>query len=76
LKLDSLLTHRYGDTVMRWAGLFLLASGWGIAFSTLAILHSVPVEMAFVVVALAIEVLGFVFLARSFLPHQRSNRES
>jgi hypothetical protein len=61
---------------MRRAGLFLLASGWAIVPSALAMLHSVPVEMAFVVIALAIEILGLTFLARSYLPPRRSNRES
>jgi hypothetical protein len=58
---------------MRLAGFFLLLTGWGIAMSAMVLLVTALSQTAFVAVGMAIEILGFIFIARTDLL-QRGDR--
>lgn len=52
---------------MKLIGFLLLLSGWGIVVASLAMLHGTAVSI-FIFAGVAIEVLGFVLVARAHLP--------
>lgn len=50
---------------MKAAGLLMLIAGWGIVVAAIALLASTASRSAFVIAGLAVEVIGFVLVARS-----------
>jgi len=57
---------------MKLAGFLLLPAGWFIAVSAIGLLHSLPAQTAFCLAGVAIEAVGFVFIARQHIPKPRS----
>jgi hypothetical protein len=49
-----------------------MPAGWFIAVSAIGLLHTLPAQTAFCLAGLAIELLGFVFVARQHIPKRRS----
>jgi hypothetical protein len=52
---------------MKLLGFLLLLSGWGIVLAAVAMLRGKAVS-AFILAGVAVEILGFVLVARSHLP--------
>jgi hypothetical protein len=50
---------------LRLAGFFLLLTGWAIALSAMVLLAAPLLQFAFVALGMAIEILGFAFVART-----------
>jgi hypothetical protein len=49
-----------------------MPAGWFIAVSAIGLLHTLPAQTAFCLAGLAIELVGFVFVARQNIPKKRS----
>jgi hypothetical protein len=56
---------------MKLAGFFLLLAGWVIVLAALTLLPSALPRAVFVAAGVAVEVLGFVLVARSHAAHPR-----
>jgi hypothetical protein len=56
---------------MKIAGFFLLLAGWLLSLAPAILLHPGAAEGAFVLVAVAVEVLGLTLLFRAHLPPRR-----
>ena len=56
---------------MKLAAFFLLLAGWVIVLAALALLPSALPRAVFVAAGVAVEVLGFVLVARSHAAHPR-----
>ncbi len=56
---------------MKLAGFFLLLAGWVIVLAALALLPSAVPRVVFVAAGVAVELLGFGFVARSHAAHPR-----
>jgi hypothetical protein len=56
---------------MRIAGFLFLPAGWFIVLSALMLLPPNPARAAFALAGMALEVAGFVILARGFAARQR-----
>jgi len=56
---------------MKLAAFFLLLAGWVIVLAALALLPSALSRAEFVIAGAAVEVLGFVLVARSHAAHPR-----
>ena len=52
---------------MKLLGFLLLISGWGVVIAALSMLHGTPVSI-FILAGVAVEILGFVLVARAHLP--------
>jgi hypothetical protein len=52
---------------MKLVGFLLLLSGWGIVLAALAMLHGTATS-GFILAGIAVEILGFVLIARAHLP--------
>jgi hypothetical protein len=52
---------------MRLAGFLLLPMGWLLVLAAVILLNRPPVRAAFVIAGTAVELLGLVLLARSFI---------
>ena len=52
---------------MRIASLLLMVAGWLIVLTAIVMLASGPAQVLFILVSLAIELTGFILLARSHL---------
>jgi hypothetical protein len=52
---------------MKLLGFLLLLAGWGIVVAALAMLHGTAVSI-FIPAGVAVEILGFVLVARAHLP--------
>ena len=52
---------------MRLGGFLLLLSGWGIVLAALAMLLGIAMS-SFILAGVAVEILGFVLVARAHLP--------
>ena len=52
---------------MKLLGFLLLISGWGIVLAASNMLHGTPVSI-FILAGIAVEILGFVLVARTQLP--------
>jgi hypothetical protein len=61
---------------MKLAGLLLMPAGWGIALSAIRLLHTLPAQTAFCLAGLAIEIVGFVLVAREHLPKRRVKNDA
>ena len=57
---------------MKLAGFFLLFSGFGIVVAALSMLHGSAVSV-FILCGVAVEILGFVLVARAHLPAREGN---
>lgn len=57
---------------MKLIGLLLLLSGWGIVLAALLMLHG-KATFVFILLGVAVEILGFVFVARAHLPKAGEN---
>lgn len=57
---------------MKLAGFLLLPSGWVIVLAALAMLHGTAVSV-FILSGIAVEILGFVLVARAHLPAREGN---
>lgn len=57
---------------MKLVGFLLLLSGWGIVVAALSMLHGNKVSV-FILCGVAVEILGFVLVARSHLPAREGN---
>jgi hypothetical protein len=53
---------------MKLAGFLLMIAGWVLVASALMLLSSLPARMVFVVAGIAVQLLGFVLVARAHLP--------
>ncbi len=62
------IVHSY-STKMRLVGFLLLLSGWGIVVAALALLHGAAISV-FILAGVAVEILGFVLVARAHLPSE------
>ena len=51
---------------MKLLGFLLLISGWGVVTAALSMLHGTPVSI-FILAGVAVEILGFVVVARAHL---------
>ena len=56
---------------MRLAGFLLLLAGWAIVLAALALLPSAVPRVVFLAAGVAVELLGFVLVARSHAAHPR-----
>jgi hypothetical protein len=61
---------------MKLAGFLLMPAGWFIALSAVALLHTLPAQTVFVLAGVAIEVVGFIFVAREHTPKRRSKSDA
>ena len=61
---------------MKLAGFFLMLGGWVIAVSAIMLLHTVPAETAFCLAGVAIELVGFFFVAREHIPKRSSKSDA
>jgi divalent metal cation (Fe/Co/Zn/Cd) transporter len=61
---------------MKIAGLLLMLAGWGIALSAVSLLHALPAQTAFCLAGIAIEIAGFVLVARVHLPQRRVKHDA
>ena len=59
---------------MRLLGLLLLVAGWMLILAALALLPSGASQASFVLVAMAVEVLGLAFVFRSHLVVARDRK--
>jgi hypothetical protein len=57
---------------MKLGGFLLLLSGWAIVFAALAMLRGTAISI-FVLAGVAVEVIGFVLVARAHLPTSGKN---
>lgn len=63
---------RLGDFAMRFVGFMLLVAGWLLALAALVILGAPVPRAAFVFAGLAIEILGLIFVFRSYsIPREK-----
>jgi hypothetical protein len=53
-----------------------MPAGWGIALSAIRLLHTLPAQTAFCLAGLAIEIVGFVLVAREHLPKRRVKNDA
>ncbi len=60
---------------MKLAGFLLMPAGWFIAVSAVVLLHTVPAQTVFCLLGFAIEIVGFVFVAREHLPKRKTKKE-
>lgn len=60
---------------MKIAGLLLLLAGFLLVLAALVLLASTPSRMGFVLAGIAVEILGFVLLARSHIPETSRRRD-
>ena len=65
--------HAEHGSSMKLAGLLLLLAGWLLVLSAVLLLTSLEARTGFVLAGIAVEVLGFVLIARTHLP-ARGNR--
>ena len=56
---------------MKTAGFFLLLAGWAIVLTALALLPAALPRVVFVAAGVAVEVLGFMLVARAQAAHPR-----
>lgn len=49
-----------------------MPAGWFIAVSAIGLLHSLAAQTAFCLAGVAIEIVGFIFVARQQIPKRRS----
>ena len=61
---------------MKLAGFLLLPAGWFIAASAVVLLHTVPSQTVFCLAGLAVEAVGFVFVAREHIPKRRTKSDA
>ncbi len=61
---------------MKLAGFLLMPAGWGIALSAVRMLHTLPAQTTFCLAGIAIELVGFVLVAREHLPKRRANHDA
>ena len=61
---------------MKLAGFLLMPAGWFIAVSAIGLLHTLPAQTAFCLAGMAIEIVGFVFVARQHIPERRSKSDA
>lgn len=59
---------------MRIPGFMLLLSGWGLALAALGMLAAPGPRATFVLVAIGVELLGFVLVFRSHMPPKERPR--
>jgi len=57
---------------MKLIGFLLLLSGWGIVLAALLMLHG-NATYVFILLGVAVEILGFVFVVKSHLPTSQEN---
>lgn len=60
---------------MRMAGLFLMLAGWAIAVAAVTLLTSAVTQLAFILISVVIEILGFAFIARTHMVHRGGRLE-
>jgi hypothetical protein len=60
---------------MKLSGFLLMPAGCFIAVSAAVLLHTLQAQTAFCLAGFAIEVVGFVFVAREHIPKRRSKHE-
>lgn len=60
---------------MKTAGFLLLAAGWFLVLSTLALLGANPARGAFIAAGLGVEILGLALAVRSHLTPARGRSE-
>jgi len=53
-----------------------MLGGWVIAVSAIMLLHTVPAETAFCLAGVAIELVGFFFVAREHIPKRSSKSDA
>jgi len=53
---------------MRVAGLLLLLAGWALVICAIVLLASLAARTGFVLAGIGVEILGFVLLARTYVP--------
>jgi uncharacterized membrane-anchored protein len=58
---------------LRLAGILLMLSGWILMLSALVLLSSLPARTAFSLAGLAVEILGLVLLARTYIPRRKKH---
>jgi hypothetical protein len=61
---------------LKLAGFLLMLAGWIIAVSAIGLLHSLPAQTAFLLAGIAIEIVGFVLVARQHIPKPRSKGDA
>jgi hypothetical protein len=52
---------------LRLAGFFLLIAGWAIVLSAMLLLATPSSQLVFIAIGIAIQILGFAFVARTHL---------
>lgn len=61
----------YSGKQLKIAGFLLMLAGWTIVVTAVLLLRTPMAKTAFVLAGAAIEILGFVLVARAHLPHRR-----
>ena len=56
---------------LRIAGILLLLSGSILMLAAIVLLNALPIRTAFSLAGLAVELLGFILLTRSYLPKRK-----
>ncbi len=58
---------------LRIAGFLLLLTGWILMLAAVVMLSALPPRTAFAVAGFAVEILGFVLVARSHIPKRKKH---
>jgi hypothetical protein len=61
---------------LKLAGFLLMPAGWLIAISAIGLLRAVPAQTAFCLTGIAIELAGFVLVARQHIPKPGSKSDA
>jgi hypothetical protein len=61
---------------LRIVGLLLLLAGWLLLPAAIILLPALAARTAFVLAGMGVEVLGFVFLARTHIPPRKAHRDA
>jgi len=59
---------------LRIAGFLLMLAGWMLVLAALVMLVSLPSRTGFVLAGVAVEILGFVLIARAHLPSKAGEK--
>jgi membrane-bound ClpP family serine protease len=58
---------------LRIAGILLMVAGWILMLASVIMLAALPARTSFAVAGLAVEILGFVLLARTHVPKRKKH---
>lgn len=57
----------------RIAGILLILAGWILMLAAVLMLSTLPLRTGFTAAGLAVEILGFILLARTYIPKRKKH---